>query len=467
LAFCAGKILAHQGKPYSETGRNIAQLSRNASAAVSILPSIASSVESSPMPFLKRRSENVGKSGLKGIIATGATLGVFSIPLESSAFEPADYMVYSKGAFSVRPQLRLFSEYNDNIFYRKLNVESDWINTVSPGIRMLLGEDLPTVNHINLQYFLDQSWYFDNAQLDALQHHIDLAGRYSTGRTTLTGSDSIGFLSTTLGGGFSAAGLKVDRTIYTDFYRLEYRVGERTEVYGEVDHSAVDYQDRVSLFDVRTIQGALGFGWRYSEDARIFGEAYYGQTGLESNVGRTDPPGKTFVGGFIGARGQFTEKLSGVLKAGYEVNEFEETTLTTVNTSAGSSPVVEASLTFQATTRTSATFSYSRRQRVSVEFVRSAYTSDEIRLGAGMILGQTGRLRLNAGANFGAYDYEPSPSFASRTDMRWGGSLSASWFFETWLSARLSYDFSQYMSDLPQLVDYQHNRIMLGLSVGY
>lgn len=413
------------------------------------------------MPFLVQR-----RKSRKHLAGASAILAICSATPNANALEPSDFLVFSKGPFSLRPQLYATTEYNDNVLYRKTNVVGDLINTISPGLRMLLGEDLPEANHVLFEYFLDQSWYLDQDELNATQHRIRLTGQYSTGRTTISGTDRIDFLSTTLGGGFSAAGRKVDRTVFSDLYRLEYRVGQRTEVYGEIEHGAVDYENGITLFDSRTLQGTLGFGWRYSEDSRIFGEIYYGQTELQSNFSPTDPPGKTFVGGFIGARGKFTEKLSGLVKAGYEVNEFDRTA-TFAATEAGSSPVVEASLVFQATERTSLELDYSRRQRISVEFATSAYTSDEVTLSGRVILGQTGRLRLNAGASYGNYAYEPSVFYATRTDTILSGRVGASWFFETWLFARLQYEYSNYSSDLPRLIDYTQNRVTLGVGIGF
>jgi len=425
------------------------------------------------MQFLKGRSRRISRS--KGIGGGRVGIGKWIVLAGIAAFgergvaglEPSDILVHQLGPVSIRPQLGVMTEFNDNILYREEDKDWDLINVISPGVRFLLGEDLPTANRLLFQYTLDQSWHLDHRELDATQHRLELSGRYSTGRTTITGRDQLQFLSSALGGGFSSAGVKVDRTVFSDLYRVDYRVGERTEVYAEAEHSATDYQGDINLFDVRTIAGTLGFQWGFSEDTRFFGEAYYGITQVENNVGTVEPPGRTFVGGFVGARGTFTEKLTGMVKAGYEATEFEESANFGAESSSSSAPVVESSLSYQITDKTSLSLTYSRRQRVSVEFFQAGYTADDVMLSANAALGHTGRLRANAAVFFGMYDYEESPAFAERTDTRWGFSTGVSWYFQTWLFTRLQYDFSQYASDFSTLVDYAQNRVMISAGVGY
>lgn len=385
------------------------------------------------------------------------------------AIEPSDLLAYELGPVSLRPQISGYTEFNDNVFYRERNAESDVIFGLSPGVTFVLGQNLPNENHVVLDYRLEQLLYLDRSDLNATQHHLEIGGRYATERTSIEGSDRIDVFSSPLGGGSIVAGQKVTRTMFDDLYRFDYRFGTRTAVYVEAQHSAVDYSGKLPLFDSRTLQGTLGFEWAYSVDTKIFGEAYYGVTTLESNSTAADPPGKTFVGGFVGGRGNFTEKLTGVVKVGYEVNEFEKTAgAAGLDSSAGEAPVVDANLSYLLTDRTRISVGYIRRPRVSVEFTRTAYTVDQASIGAQTTLGSAGRLRLEAGANFGFHEYESSATLpGSRTDTLWGVSAGARWMFETWVSLALQYRFNQFRSSLPATTEYDQNRVTVSFAIGY
>jgi hypothetical protein len=413
--------------------------------------------------FVKSRNLFSGKH-----LATSATL--FSIIAGSAiayGLEPSDVLVFSKGPVSLRPQLSVSSEFNDNILFREQNVDGDFIHVLSPGFDFLVGDDLPESNHVKFGYRIDEIWYMDHSELDATQHRFGLSGRFGTDRTQIAGSDQLEFLSGTIGGGLTLNGQKVNRLVSRDVYRLDYGFSEKTGVYAGILHDATDFDNNVQLFDSQTFQGTLGFKWNLTSDTSVFGEIYYGETSLHSNQSRTDPPGKTYEGGFIGASGNFTPKLSGLVKVGYEFDQFEKTTIASSLTASTQAPVVESDLLYRFTERTSATFTYSRQQRVSVQFSRATFVADQITVGASSILGSSGRLRIDLGARFAFLSYDPSPSFAFRNDTLWGFTAAANWYFQTWFYLRLQYDMHQFRSDLPIIAGYDQNRISVGANVGF
>jgi hypothetical protein len=413
-----------------------------------------------------REGKNRGKSGGKKLsFCTAMFLSLAGSTSSVSAIEASDVLVYSKGPVSLRPHVGAFTEYNDNIFYRGSNVKSDVIFDLAPGVKLLVGENKPKENHIYLDYRMDQLWYMDDSGLDALQHRAMLNGRYSTGRTTIEGKDEFTYASTPLGGGFSITGQKVSRAIETDLYRLSYKLGQRAGIYGEGWHSSTDFDKGIPLFDTRTLQGTAGFEWEYSEDTFLFGEIFYGETSLTRNDPGPKAPGQSFVGAFVGGRGNFTKKLVGTVKAGYQYNWFEE--VGGVSTPSTDAPVVQASLLYKARERMTVEFAYSRQQRISVEFTRSPFTVDGVSGKVSAIFGSSGRLLVTAGGHLSFHEYDPSPAFASRTDMLWTVDPSVSWYFETWLSMKLQYEFNHFESNLAGVVDYDQNRIILGVEAGF
>ncbi|HEY6229537.1 MAG TPA: outer membrane beta-barrel protein [Verrucomicrobiae bacterium] len=384
------------------------------------------------------------------------------------AFEASDVLVFSHGPLSLRPQLGISEQFDDNIFYLDQNKQSDFITTFAPGLKLLLGQDLETENHVKLQYTLEQLLYADHTDQNATQHKFLTDTHFTKSRFTIDGADHYDMLSSILGGGFSIAKQKVDRTIWYDIYRFDYKVGQRMGVYIEGQHVETDYQTGLPLFDTRTLSGTGGFEYSLSEDTSLFGEVYYGETSLHSNAVSTRPPGTSFVGGFVGARGKFTEKINGTLKAGYEVSSFTGNVPAGSDKSAGSAPVVEANITYLATERLTTSLTYSRRQHVSVQFVSSSYVLDAITASATQVLGAAGRLRLDLLASYAMYSFDPAPAYpGGRSDTNWKVQAGASYFFQTWLSTRLEYSFEEFTSDFASVVDYDVNRVTLSLAIGY
>lgn len=396
---------------------------------------------------------NISASGIYAagtlLLTGGAVRGV----------EPSDYLLFSTGSYSLRPQLNISEVFNDNIFFRNDRKQSDFITTISPGLVLQLGTE--EANFISLSYYFDRLQYLDETSLNANQHRIALGSHVQFNRLTIEGQDRIEFLSSALGGGISLSGVKVDRTTYYDQYRLTYDFSERTGVYLEGSHSTTDYQEGIRLFDVNSLIGTLGFHYRAFSRSFLFGEVYYGQTAADPNFDGPKPPHATFIGGYVGARGYFTEKLTGSVKAGVESREFSD------GTPVGEIPVVEAELTEMFSEKTVLTASYSRRQHVSVQYSRAGYTLDLVSLYLRQEIGNDGRFHAVARGSYGMAEYEPNPSFQDRSDRLIAAGLELTYDFKIWLRGRFGYDYEHLDSDLPAIVEYDVNRVTLGLSIGY
>src|SRR5206468_12576744 len=111
-----------------------------------------------------------------------------------------------------------------------------------------------------------------------------------------------------------------------------------------------------------TIRGTGGFSFQATEKTSVFGEFYSGQSATKPNrpfntndVTSFKGPHADFFGGFVGARGNFTSRLKGSVKAGYESRHFSD------GAPASSSPVVEATLDQRFSDRTFASLTYTRR----------------------------------------------------------------------------------------------------------
>ncbi|MEK7675322.1 MAG: outer membrane beta-barrel protein [Verrucomicrobiota bacterium] len=376
------------------------------------------------------------------------------------ALDASDILIFSRDPVILRPQLEMTEAYNDNIFFKSDDQVGDIVSTISPGLNVQLGK--LEGNFLSADYMFDNVFYADNSEQNAQQHRLAFRNKYEFKRLTVEGNDGIAFLSSVLGGGFSLGGVKVDRTMFNDAYTLRYAVSPKTGVYLRGSHDAVDYQEGIGLSDANTLIGTGGFSYQAFPKTSAFGELYYGQTGTDPNDPVTiKPPHAEFIGGFLGVSGSFTEKLSGSVKAGYEMREFSD------RTPAPSLPVVEASVTQRFSEKTSLALSYSRRGYVSVQFLKQSYTADMINLSLVQWVGTSGKLRATLGGAYDLYQYEKVGAFAERKDDSYTAYLNLNYDLRLWLKANLGYHFESFRSDLPGVIDYDVNRVTLGLAIGY
>lgn len=402
------------------------------------------------------------------LAAAGAALG------QASALEPSDLLLFQKGPAVLKPQFSLSETFNDNITYRSQDKQADLLTIVSPGLELQLGRK--DFNFFDLAYTYDRLIYADHGEFDANQHHIAARLKFQKNRLTLDGNDTVDFFSSPIGGGYSAAtldrtegisggvgGLKISRANFYDFYRLTWDMSERTDLYLQGMHSFVDYQDDLPLYDSRTLIGTLGFEYHPFVKTYFFGETYFGQTENSGNVATLiDYPTADFIGFFIGVRGQFTDRLRGMAKAGFE-HRFYSDDGPSLN-----APVVDIGLEYQMSDKTAVAGGYSRRQYESIQFQRSPYTTDSLYATWTQFIGGDGRLRGIARASYYLSTFDDQgQAIADRTDQSFSASLTMQYDIKVWMRAFGSYNFEHLDSNLPAIVDYNVNRVTVGLQIGY
>lgn len=424
------------------------------------------------------------------------------------AIEPADVLIYSKEPFSARPRFDLTETYNDNIFSRP-NGADDFITTISPGLNLRVGR--PERNSLSFDYRFSHHFYVDRDDLDSDEHSFELRSRLQGERLVLTGNDRIQLLSSPIGlvevigpgrqatppisggrdpqtgqptaptptpgpvvpgdqptspirGGEVIATVEernVDRTTFYDAYNLGYVISEKTSVYLQGVHTTTDYESGIRLFDITTLRGTAGFGYQAFPKTGFFGEVYYGQTSIDPNFPSPGPPHVNFIGGFLGARGNFTEKLTGAVKVGYESREFSD------DTSAPSSPVVDLSLAHRLSEKTSIQLNFARLHDVSIQFERESYTANVARLSLSQALGTSGKWRASIGGSYGLFEYDTTSGSPDREYNIYSAYFALIYQIQDWLGANFSYNFDTIKSDSGGVAEYDVNRVSLGVSVGY
>jgi hypothetical protein len=434
------------------------------------------------------------------VIAAGLTtvLG----PLK--AIEPQDILVFSKEPFLLKPRLALNETYNDNVFSRP-NAKEDFYTTISPGLNVRLGKEIG--NFISLDYNFSQRFHVNLPELNAGEHSFAIRNRLQGNRLVLTGSDSISLLSNPIGvseevnlvrprettppvtvPGGDEGGVpiptppptvdpgspirggevltifeerNVDYNSHSHSYNLGYAISEKTGTYVQGQYSSTDYEEGVGLYDLNTWRATGGFAFHALPKTSFFGEVYYGQTETTPNFTAPSVPNVRFIGGSLGARGSFTEKLTGQVRVGYETREFED------NADAPSSPVADMSLNYRLSAKSSLSLSYARSHDVSVQYAKESYTANTVSGQFNQVLGSSGKWRASVGGSWGMIEYESTVGSATREYDQYSAYFGLEYRLQLWLSMRLGYSFSALRYGADRLSDYDVNRVNLGLAIGY
>lgn len=388
-----------------------------------------------------------------------------------TALEPEDFLFFKVGHLTLRPQVAVAEVYNDNIFYQDQREVQDFITIVSPGLKLQLGR--PEANYISLGYNMDQLFYLENPDLKTAQHTIDVRTHLDFDRFRVEGSDRVQFLSSPLGGviervvgpdgSVTIVSGNIDRTSWDDTYTFSYDIGEKTGIYLRGTHNFIDYQEGIGLYDLETWKGTGGFAFRAFPKTAFFGEVHYGQTTTEPNhplLARN--PELSFVGGYVGVRGNFTEKLTGSAKIGYEAREFSD------GSEAPSEPVVDISLSHLFSPKRMLSLTYSRLNTVSVQYSRQTYTADSIGVQLVQMLGTSRKWQASVSGNYILYQYEQTQGGSNRTQYDYlRASINVAYYIQRWLTASAGYDFERVAGDSRGVIDYNVNRVTLRLAIGY
>ena len=402
--------------------------------------------------------------------------GASALAGQAHAFDATDLLAYKAGPLLIRPNMAVSERFDDNVRLQQDEFKSsDFITFFTPSLTLTLGrKDINNPyfnfgeseeNYVSLNYIFNKYIYATHSDLSANDHTLSFSNRLKGNRLKLEGTDAMNILNSVLGQNYNL-GRSVSRTTFGNNYRLTYEFSEKTSAYVVGDHSSVDWEEGTPLFDNNTLTGTLGGSYRLRPKTSLFSEVYYGQSAVNPSSDNVPKgPHETFVGGFIGARGQFTQKISGSVKAGYESREFSD------NSQAGSSPVVDASVAYKFSEKTSTTLGYIRRSNVDLQSPGVNYDSDTVNWHVDQRFGNSDRLRAGLNIGYTRYSYGNSAAqfvgLRDRADDSLLAGLDVSYLIKVWLTASLGYDFESYSSSNNNVVDYTVNRVTLKLAVGY
>lgn len=378
------------------------------------------------------------------------------------------YLVYNFGELSLRPQLEVAETFDSNLFYREEDVESDSFTSVRPGLIAMYGA--ADRSSISVRYTLDTSYYADRSDLNNVGHLIQHQSRFPLPRLTIQGDDRVSITRTILGGTYSYIEKLIGQVSLYDAWRADYDLSPKTLVGVRAGVQWVDYEAAdlppYHLYDYLSFFGGGRFGYRPSDKLTVFPELLVGQTFVEPN-NATAPEGAdlTSYSFSVGAEGDFTPKITGLVQAGYEIRSYAD------DTEVPDSWIATTQVRWQARAKTALALAYRHAIEVSREAVGYAYMTDRATLSISQELGTQGRwiVNLDGYYQFNAYDrdFPADGGLVRRKDDLAGVSARGSFRWKPWLVTSASYDFVTYSDNLSNVQDYDVHRISLRVAAGY
>lgn len=396
--------------------------------------------------------------------------GLAGMGLQAQAIEPDDVLHFRVGNVHIRPQFGAGLTYDDNIFFRSTNPndsvlfgpkEGDLIANVNPGVSFTLGQN--EINTLSFTYQHVHRFYTDHSEVSSGDHSLSLAGAVTSGKVRISTNHSLSYL-TGIQGGTLAVVEQSDRVSLTDQLRVNLDVTPKSDIYVDASYRLLDQDENSQFADSDSWTTAGGYGFKYSENLRFFSQLSYGVTETSNQSGTSRE--WDFVGGSIGAEGDFTEKLTGTLQFGYQRRSSD-----TTGVSAGA-PTVTAELEQLLGDRTMVALSYTRANQVNVDAFDTASVSDSVRLTLRRALGNRQKWFASVYGSYYQNDFSGSGGGSQgRSDTSMGLGAALDYRIQEWMTSQFSYSFSDFSADLPfssrSSVDYQVNQVNLSAKIGF
>ena len=366
---------------------------------------------------------------------------------------------------------------------------ADLIGTVSPGVSFQVGSE--NENYLNLEYQSDNTRYFDLGVAPAPMHRIQAAGKYDNqSRLRMEGTHSTEFVSSFMGGWVNLGQTLVDRWTHATAGRVTYDSSEKTDVYFSGSRNYLNYEG-VNLYGNDGWRGNLGASYKPTDRLSVFVEGGYGLTDfIRGTPALGFIPTSHVYGGFVGVRGQFTERLEGSIGGGYEIREFPD-----IPGASFSIPAANISVSYAFRETTKFSLAFIRRTDNAAQIARQGVTYATTTFNVQQALGTTGTWLATAGVSYqgGTFDsltgfgaaYEPIAgttlrSLSMRTvdykrdDSMMSLSGGISYMPRRWLRFGLNYSYDNYSIDFADaglkdvfLPTYDAHRVMVGVQIGY
>jgi hypothetical protein len=321
--------------------------------------------------------------------------------------------------------------YDDNIFIAQTHTQHDTVFQAAGGFVFDLGDYRSQENNfLTLKYLATGYIYTDHHNLDGVDQEVYLRGQYRFERLTFQSNISFSYLN----GPDRTAGTFTTRYLIDGLFRFLYDYSDKTQLHAEFEQITDLYPSQLDSFEYI---GRFGADYLITPKIKLGAEAEIGSLHLESG-------GESFYEqGRLRAAYKYTEKLTFLASAGFEVREYGARNLTKVT------PVFDIGVNWSPFVGTGLGLSAFRRIFASPVEVGQTFTATGVQLSASQILFQ----RITTAVYFG-YEHDTYTAAGSqatnigRTDNYVYVRPNISYDVNGWFRATAYYQFSRNDSSL-------------------
>lgn len=333
-------------------------------------------------------------------------------------------------------------KFDDNIFLRPTGEINDTIYSFTPGVDVVFGKNAATSG--NLYYNAEIRRYDNTGSQDATLHNLGLNSLYSNGKTRLDfGASYVEQAQSEI----SVPGAIIDSEVFSARALGEVGITQKSTLGVGVSYADTAYEP-VSFTDSGILTLSADVFSEYTEKLAFSLGYQFRNTSTSGGGDRIDRRDHFFN---VGARGEFTPKLTGTVRVGYVTRDFDG------GRSSNDSIGLDANLIYAPTAKTTI-------QITGSNDFGTASAGDSTRTASGG-LGVNSKIdeqwSWNANVAYRSIRYSPV-----RTDDYYEGTFGVRYILNTYFSFAASYYHRTNDSVLRQQ-EFDNNTFTLSTNVRY
>ena len=349
---------------------------------------------------------------------------------------PAEVYAWEQGHIKIVPSLKVEEKWDSNIFYDSSDEKSDWITVITPGIMGEWGFGDYGKHKLKLDYKVDCGIFAEYNDQNYGNHDVFGEVKLDFNDYRVKVNERFQFTSSRAGTEFENRTLRKINTFNTileaDFNKFSMDLG--------YTHYLVDYlSDTLETLDYYTNSVWVTGYVQVMPKTKALLEFKYTNLQYPDASGRNGNAYRIMVG----AKGQFTEKLTGIAKVGYKYKDYQDS-----SQDAFSSVVFNTYLVWSPLERLQLITGYEREAFESTYINNNFYTGDHFFWDIVYKLPSNFVAKLNIFYDHNAYSEIAPGDSEKRTDNIWGIGPRLEYWWKEWLVAGVGYAYKQRFSNI-------------------
>lgn len=387
----------------------------------------------------------------------------------------APWLRYSLGKVVVLPQAGATTSFTDNLFNLSGSQRvADTITSVTPGLRLKWDENAAV--DASLEYRHGEVLIWKNSDFNSSSDTLDGKVSYTAAKWKAGGNFGYSDTVALQRGSMNLGRNLLRSSVITGSANAMYDWTPKSDVTATLNYRSADYDSRF-LSDQEQLDGRLGLSHDLTTRLRWTADVKAGHTTVAFNDRSGRTVGSFFYGALAGLRGSFTERVTGSVRVGYEMRQFDGG-----ESFSAATPAVGLEVTYQPSVLTRVVLAYDRTTGVGAWQGGQVTIQDALSLRVTQALGTSGRWLVtgNGRVSFGDYQFDrtlfaPGAVDYSRTDSSYGVDLALQYRPQAWLTCSAGYSFDKYdlnFSDPFATLfilarSYVAHRVFLSVAVGF